>query len=105
MNARCKPGDLAIVIDARYPCNLGKIVEVIRPDDGSGDIVYRTDAGPVWWCKASRPLKWTIDGKVFLRKHGPVPDTQLQPIRGLPDIAEDSASKADTAPRSIGMFA
>ena len=26
MNTRCKPGDLAIVIDAWHPCNLGTIV-------------------------------------------------------------------------------
>ena len=88
MNARCKPGDLAIVIDAWHPCNLGTIVQVIQPDDGSGDITYDADAGLVWWCRSTRPMKWTYRGKVYFRKEGPAPDAQLQPIRGLPDIAE-----------------
>ncbi len=88
MNTRCKPGDLAIVIDAWHPCNLGTIVQVIRPADGSDEIVFDVDAGPFWWCKSSRRMKWTCHGETYFRKEGPVPDTQLQPIRGLPDIAE-----------------
>ena len=88
MNARCKPGDLAIVIDAWHPCNLGTIVQVIRPADSSDDIVFDADAGLVWWGRSTRPMKWTYREKVYFRKEGPAPDAQLQPIRGLPDIAE-----------------
>ena len=88
MNARCKPGDLAIVIDAWHPCNLGAIVQVIRPASSSDDIVFDADAGPVWWCKSSRRMKWTWHGKTYFRNECPAPDAQLQPIRGLPDIAE-----------------
>jgi hypothetical protein len=41
--------------------------------------------------KSSKPLKWVVNGKCYRRKTGPVPDAQLQPIRGYPlgrDIAE-----------------
>jgi hypothetical protein len=44
-----------------------------------------------WLAKTSKVLKWTENGKVYRRKSGPVPDAQLQPIRGYPlgrDIAE-----------------
>jgi hypothetical protein len=44
-----------------------------------------------WLAKTSKVLKWTANGKVYRRKSGPVPDAQLQPIRGYPlgrDIAE-----------------
>ena len=37
---RCKPGDLAVVIDARYKCNLGVIVQVIELHHGFGDLRY-----------------------------------------------------------------
>ena len=37
---RCKPGDLAVVIDARYKCNLGAVVQVIELHNGVGDIRY-----------------------------------------------------------------
>jgi hypothetical protein len=33
-------------------------------------------------------MKYSGHGETFFRKEGPVPDAQLQPIRGLPDIAE-----------------
>lgn len=36
-NLRCKPGDLAVVIQAMFKTNLGRIVRVIRPSCGEGD--------------------------------------------------------------------
>lgn len=87
---RCKPGDMAIVIDARYKCNLGAIVQVIELHNGVGDIRYLKKHN-AWLAKSSKPLKWVVNGKCYRRKTGPVPDAQLQPIRGYPlgrDIAE-----------------
>jgi hypothetical protein len=37
---RCKTGDLAVVIDALYKCNLGAVVQVIEMHNGFGDIRY-----------------------------------------------------------------
>ena len=87
---RCKPGDMAVVIDARYKCNLGAIVQVIELHNGVGDIRYLKKHN-AWLAKSSKPLKWVVNGKCYRRKTGPVPDAQLQPIRGYPlgrDIAE-----------------
>ena len=87
---RCKPGDLAIVINAHYKCNLGVIVEVIELHNGLGVPSYSPEQN-AWLAKTSKVLKWTANGKVYRRKSGPVPDAQLQPIRGYPlgrDIAE-----------------
>jgi hypothetical protein len=36
-------------------------------------------------------MNWVIDGKRFRRKKGPVPDAQLQPIRGQ-DLGLDIAN-------------
>ena len=87
---RCKPGDMAIVVNARYKCNLGAIVQVIELHNGVGDIRYLKKHN-AWLAKSSKPLKWVVNGKCYRRKTGPVPDAQLQPIRGYPlgrDIAE-----------------
>ncbi len=86
---RCKTGDLAVVIDARYKCNLGAVVQVIKLHNGIGDIRYSKKHN-AWLAKSSKPLKWVFNGKCFRRKTGPVPDAQLQPIRAYPlgkDIA------------------
>lgn len=37
---RCRPGDLAIIVTADYKTNLGRIVRIIKADDGSGDIHF-----------------------------------------------------------------
>lgn len=81
---RCRPGDLAIVVSATYRQNLGLIVTIIRADTGDSFLQFSTNAGPVWICECSMPMKWTWKKKLFRRKCGPVPDSQLQPLRGFP---------------------
>ena len=81
---KCRVGDLAVVIDAEHGCNLGKIVRVIKPHDGSGDIVF-WGADNVWLVECAHPLTWSVGKKRYRRKTGPAPDAQLQPIRGLPE--------------------
>lgn len=92
MTSRCKAGDLAVVVGAYYRSNLGRIVRVVAPHDGKGDIVFR-GVGIVWLVHASQPMTWTVDRKRFRRKRGPVPDTYLVPIRGKPLTQRRTHSK------------
>lgn len=77
---KCRPGDLAVVIAAMNKSNIGLIVRVLRLHDNSGDLAYHIDE--VWLAECSTRMTWTIGKKRFLRKAGPIPDAQLQPIRG-----------------------
>jgi hypothetical protein len=78
---RCKPGDLAVVINATHRCNLGLIVRVIELQNCKGKIFFPRDK-PAWCAESQRQMTWVIDGKRYRRKRGSVPDSQLQPIRG-----------------------
>lgn len=66
---------------ADYNINLGRIIRVIAPHDGAGDICFYGE-GLVWLVESSQPLTWTVGKKRYRRKYGPVPDCRLQPIRG-----------------------
>ena len=87
---RCRPGDLAIVIQAQFPTNMGRIVRIIGVDDRKGDLLFPLQT-PTWEVRCELPMTWRSDNKRFRRKQGPVPDACLQPIRGNfigKDIAE-----------------
>lgn len=87
---RCRPGDLAVVIDAATPVNLGRIVKVIEAHHGKDELHYAADRN-AWLVECSHPLVWFVGERRICRKSGPVPDDQLQPIRAYPlgqDIAE-----------------
>ena len=79
--SRCKPGDMAVVIDAANKTNIGRIVKVVAAHDGSGPL-GAIGPKPVWLVQAPTPMTWTDGPKRYRRKNGPVPDSQLQPIRG-----------------------
>ncbi|MBM3345672.1 MAG: hypothetical protein FJY55_04130 [Betaproteobacteria bacterium] len=79
---KCKPGDLAIVINAQISDNLGNIVRILRLDDGSGKFVFKGQ-GRVWIVASPRPMTWALRGKQYRDTTGPVPENRLQPIRGL----------------------
>jgi len=83
MTNRCKPGDLAVVIQAKNSVNLGRIVKVLRLDDRSGPLVYGSDL-VVWLAECASPMTWKFENKVYKLRQGPIPDCQLQPIRKLP---------------------
>ena len=87
---RCRPGDMAVVLDAVHKSNIGKIVTVIELHDGLGDVVLKLEE-PVWLVRCCVPLTWTNGKKRWRRMSGPAPDSALQPIRGMP--VEGSASK------------
>lgn len=93
---RCKPGDLAVIVNAHCSCNLGRIVKVIRRDSARGDLFYPPTT-PVWWVQSPQALTWRVDMRRVRRKQGPVPDAQLQTIKGAPqgkDMADSPQVKS-----------
>ena len=86
----CRPGDLAVVIDAATLTNLGRIVKVIGAHHGQDELRYAASRN-AWLVECSHPLVWFIRERRVRRKSGPIPDAQLRPIRGYPlgqDIAD-----------------
>ena len=79
---KCKVGDLAVIVAADFKSNIGNIVKVIAPDDGTG-ICEWTEQGPAWVVTSARAMTWVVNGKRYRRKIGPVPENRLQPIRGV----------------------
>lgn len=79
MNTRCKPGDLAVVVQAQNPANLGLIVKVLAP---YGQATEFAAGGMVWDCECAQPMTWVRGGRATKARSGPVPDALLQPIRG-----------------------
>ena len=81
MQPRCKPGDLAIVVEAYNPCNVGTIVNVIglHPKQ-NGICAPKGDV--IWKAQARHPMTYEINGVLRRRRLGPIPDSQLRPIRG-----------------------
>lgn len=92
---RCRPGDLAIVVSAIHKKNLGLVVTVIETDRGKAHVVYPLSTGPVWTCECSIPMFWRLGKKTFRRRRGPVPDSQLKPIRGDKDPDASGGQVAD----------
>jgi len=79
---RCLPGDIAVVIAATHKSNLGRIVRIVELHNATGDLVLGRTQGPAWLVECSVSMTWKRGGKRVRRKTGPVPDDQLQPIRG-----------------------
>ncbi len=79
--SRCRPGDLAVVISAANKTNLGRIVKVLALHDRTGPLVY-AEGGAVWLTESASPMLWTLASKEYWFFQGPIPDGQLQPIRG-----------------------
>ena len=90
---RCKPGDLAIVVNAANKANIGRIVKVLALHDGSGPL-GAIGPKPVWLVQARTSMLWTDGPKRYRLKIGPVPDLQLQPIRDRRIRATKRRSKA-----------
>ncbi len=77
----CKPGDLAIAIDAYVPENEGMIVRVVHRHINTKEWNYT--GIPAWWCESEQPMIWHFDdsGRVVQSHEGPIPDRNLRPIR------------------------
>jgi hypothetical protein len=83
---RCKPGDLAIVVSAKLPQNVGQIVEVLGPQTGKPFRI--TDQGHVWQVRAvsgRASLHYCFEktGRIVQEVEGPVPDCRLRPVSGV----------------------
>lgn len=91
--SRCKPGDLAVVVDADIRANLGRIVRVVALHDGTG-LLGAIGPKPVWLVTAPTPLSWRDGAKKYRLKSGPVPDLCLQPIRAEPTRSAKRRRKA-----------
>lgn len=73
----CKPGDLAILIRANLPENLGAILEVIRPCEHYG--------AEYWVCRSITPRRGVIGSRVvYAKTEHSAPDSWLMPISGMP---------------------
>jgi len=79
----CKPGDLAVVVTAYNPENIGTILRVIRAHRDQNALVD-LKGQHIWLAEAPRPMIYTVGGKLVMRKRGAVPDAILRPIRGVP---------------------
>ena len=98
---RCKPGDMAVVIDAKYKRNLGIIVKVIELDDRTGPVRYALDT-PAWLAESQKAMTWVVNGTRYSSHRGPIPDAQLQPIRGAQK--EQILQREAIAQRHCGTF-
>ena len=83
MQPRCKPGDLAIVVEAYNAGNIGTIVHVIGLYSGQ-NAVCAPEGDVIWLARASKLMTYAEPSTLKRRRLGPVPDSQLRPIRGLP---------------------
>jgi hypothetical protein len=104
---RCRPGDLAVVIQAQLATNLGRIVRIIGIDDHNGDLRFPIQT-PTWLVRCDSPMTWRQNNKRYRRKQGPVPDAYLQPIRSYPlgkDIADGLLSLGAISVNQINIIA
>jgi hypothetical protein len=83
----CKPGDLAIIIDAYNAVNIGAIVRVIATHKKQNALAKEAD-DHLWTVTAPHPLVYAIAGKLICKRRGPAPDATLRPIRGLTELAD-----------------
>lgn len=93
MTLRCKPNDLAFIVNAMLPDNIGRIVRVVALV--GTDSVY----GPLWTTRSERPHP-TLDsrGEVVMACDALSPDAWLRPIRDAGDDAQDETLALCPAP-------
>lgn len=83
----CKPGDLAIIIDAYNAVNIGTIVKIIATHKNQNALDKDAD-DHLWTVTAPHPITYAIDGKLVRKRKGPAPDSSLWPIRGISGLAD-----------------
>jgi hypothetical protein len=108
MTARnCKVGDLAIVISAYLPENIGNIVEILGPPTGRPiNVSWECATWHVRTISGRRTLVYRLgNGSIgIVKRHaeGPVPDFRLRPFPGIQVAHEQGrAGERDIAD---GMF-
>ena len=104
MTARCKPGDLAVIVRDRDNdgANLGVIVEVLRRVSSCFCGRCAPDT-VVWECRTTgRLLKGFFLGLPCFARLSDIPDTSLRPIRPQADDAKDlMVEKLGPAPKTL----
>ena len=83
----CKPGDLAIIIDAYNATNIGAIVRIIGRHKNQNALDKDAD-DHLWTVTAPHTMTYAIDGKLIRKHKGPAPDSSLWPIRGIAELAD-----------------
>jgi len=76
----CKLGDLAIVVEAYNPCNLGTIVHVIGLYSGKIGICA-PEGDVIWLSQASQPMTYAELGTLPIRGFSIVSDHLLTVLR------------------------
>ncbi len=95
----CEPGDLAIVVNAVNPINIGTIVKVLHSHQNQKSLFVAAD-DHIWMVSAPQAMTYTVGDKQVLRKLGPVNDNCLKPIRGLrSDVAMSAETRRETKSR------
>ena len=79
----CRPGDIAITVEAFNPINIGSIVRVLHKHHNQSALTVEPDDF-LWYVEAAHYLTYCKGEKVFRRKRGAAPDSYLRPIRGNP---------------------
>ena len=85
----CRPGDLAITVEAFNPINIGSIVRVLHKHHNQSALSVEPDDF-LWYVEAAHYLTYSKGEKVFRRKRGAAPDSYLRAIRGNP-LGQDIA--------------
>ena len=91
---KCRPGDLAIIIEAFNSVNIGAIVKVISKHRNQR-VIHASSDDFIWLVEAPHPLTYEVSGKLFRKRKGGAPDSGLQPIRGLPLVKDITTNLVD----------
>ena len=79
----CRPGDLAITVEAYNAINIGSVVRVLHKHHNQSALVVEPDDF-LWYVEAAHYLTYSRGLKFTRRKRGAAPDSYLRPIRGEP---------------------
>jgi hypothetical protein len=77
---KCKPGDLAIIVNDVHASNIGSIVRVVKEceDQKRNDVI--------WNIFSKHPIACLTNGALTYRKRGVANDCDLSPIKGLEKV-------------------
>ena len=88
----CKPGDLAVIVDAYNPENIGTFVKVLSAHKNQLAL-DKPEADLLWFVEGSRPMSYDVSGRIRKCKKGPAPDSSMRPIRGIEELADIAVEK------------
>ena len=80
---KCIAGDLAVIVYAYNTVNIGTIVKVLDVHPNQLEIQSHP-SDVLWTCQAAHPMTYLMGNKKIKNKTGPIPDSYMKPIRGVP---------------------